>query len=58
MTRRSKTSSPAIVVGRAAAACVHPYLAWRVLPRSTRLVVVSAYAAAGYIAVLGTLLVL
>lgn len=43
-------------IGRVLAACVHPYAAWRVLPRSSRVVVVSAYAAFAYVAVLSTLL--
>ena len=47
---------PAAFIGRALAACVHPYAAWRVLPRSSRVVVVSAYAALAYFAVLGSLL--
>jgi hypothetical protein len=49
---------PAVFVGRTMAACVHPYAAWRVLPRSARVVVVSAYAAGAYVAVLSTLLML
>jgi hypothetical protein len=50
--------SPAVLVGRMAAACLHPYAAFRVLPRSTRYVVISAYVLAGYIAVLSTLFAL
>jgi len=55
-TRRSSTStSITIFTGRLAAACVHPYAAWRVLPKSSRVSIVSAYAIVGYVAVLGTL---
>lgn len=46
----------AAFVGRALAACVHPYAAWRVWPPSSRVVVVSAYAALAYVTVLSTLL--
>jgi hypothetical protein len=46
----------AVFIGRTAAACVHPYAAWRVLPRSERAVIASAYAAVTYLAVLSTLL--
>ena len=54
--RHSVAGDPAAYIGRALAACVHPYAAWRVLPRSSRVVVVSAYAALAYVAVLGSLL--
>ena len=47
---------PAAFIGRALAACVHPYAAWRVLPRSSRVVVVSVYAAFAYLAVMSSLL--
>jgi hypothetical protein len=47
----------AVMVGRLLAACAHPYVAWRVLPPSARVLLVSAYVAAGYIGVLGGLLV-
>jgi hypothetical protein len=52
------TPSVAAFVGRTAAACVHPYAAWRVKPRATRFAMLSAYAAAGYVVVLATLLML
>jgi len=48
---------PAIFVGRTMAACAHPYAAWRVLPPSARVVVISAYATLTYIAVLSVLLI-
>jgi hypothetical protein len=55
-----KRTSPSVaaVVGRAAAACVHPYAAWRVRPASVRVVIVSTYAATAYVVVLGVLLML
>lgn len=53
-----KPPSVAAFVGRSAAACVHPYAAWRVRPASVRVVIVSAYAAAAYVLVLGTLLMM
>jgi hypothetical protein len=51
-------SSPSIatMVGRTAAACVHPYAAWRVRPASVKVAVLSAYAVAAYLIVLTTLL--
>ena len=49
---------PVVVVGRTAAACIHPIAAWRILPRSWRVVVLAAYAGVSYLAVLGALLVL
>jgi hypothetical protein len=49
--------SVAAFVGRLAAACMHPYAAWRVKPAS-RIAILSAYAAAGYAVVLATLLML
>jgi hypothetical protein len=52
------TPSVAAFVGRTAAACVYPYTAWRVKPRSVKLAMLSAYAAAGYVLVLATLLML
>jgi hypothetical protein len=53
-------TSPSIasLIGRTAAACVHPYAAWRVRPASVKVAVVSAYAAAAYVLVLTTLLAL
>ena len=48
----------AIVVGRTLAACVHPFAAWRVLSSSWRSLMLTAYAAAGYVIVLSMLLFL
>jgi len=50
------TRGPAVFVGRTMAACVHPYAAWRVLSRPARVVLISAYAALTYVAVLSVLL--
>ncbi len=50
--------SVAAVIGRSAAACVHPYAAWRVKPGSVRVLILSAYAAVGYVLVLGALMML
>lgn len=49
---------PEIVLGRAVALCVHPYVAWRLLPVSGRVLLLTAYAGASYVAVLTTLLLL
>ncbi|HEY7292977.1 MAG TPA: hypothetical protein VH583_24275 [Vicinamibacterales bacterium] len=48
--------SPALFFGRAAAHCAHPYAAWRVRRRPTRIAIVSAYAAVAYLVVLSVLL--
>jgi hypothetical protein len=55
-----RQSSPSIarLIGRTAAACVHPYAAWRVRPASVKVAVLSTYAAVGYVIVLTTLLAL
>jgi hypothetical protein len=45
-----------ILIGRSLAMCVHPYRAWRAHSTSGRLLVLAAYAAAGYAAVLGMLI--
>ena len=47
-----------IIVGRTAAACVHPITAWRVFSRAWRLGVVTVFAGLSYVVVLSTLLVL
>jgi hypothetical protein len=49
-------NGPAVFIGRTMAACVHPYAAWRVLPRPARLVLISTYATLTYVAVLSVLL--
>jgi hypothetical protein len=50
--------SPEVVVGRTAAACLHPLAAWRIWPRSWRLLALTVYAAAGYLTVLTVLVAL
>jgi hypothetical protein len=45
-----------LLIGRGLAFCVHPRAAWRVLSTPGRAFVVAAYAGAGYVAVLGVLL--
>ena len=47
---------PEVVVGRFVAACVHPLAAWRVLPRSGRAVIWSAYFAAAFVTMFGILM--
>ena len=42
--------------GRLLAACVHPWLAWRVSSTGGRLLVAGAYFVAAFVATLGTLL--
>jgi hypothetical protein len=46
-----------IIIGRFAAKCAHPYAAWRTSSPRGRLVVLFAYLAAGYVAVLTALTV-
>lgn len=46
-----------MMVGRLAAICAHPYAAWWTRSRRRRVALVLGYAAAGYGAVLATLLV-
>jgi hypothetical protein len=46
----------AIIVGRSLAACVHPYAAWRAFSTSERVLIATGYFAAGFISVLGALL--
>jgi hypothetical protein len=45
-----------LLIGRGLAFCVHPRAAWRVLSTPGRAFVVAAYAGAGYVAVLGALM--
>jgi len=47
-----------IMFGRAQLACVHPFAAWTLLPTSWRVLMLTAYAAAGYSIVLGAWLML
>jgi hypothetical protein len=49
---------PEIVVGRTAAAGVHPLAAWRVLPASWRILVLAVYAVTSYLTILSILVVL
>lgn len=48
--------APELVVGRTAAACVHPVAAWRVLPTPWRILVLMVYMATGFLTVLSTLI--
>ena len=57
MTLAPANRSVALFVGRCAAMCAHPYAAWRVRPGAGRVLLVSAYAAAAYVAVLAALLI-
>jgi hypothetical protein len=50
--------SPEIVVGRAAAACVHPLAAWQVLSASWRFLVLTVYTVTSFLTVLSVLVVL
>jgi hypothetical protein len=45
-----------LLIGRGLAFCVHPTAAWRVTSVRGRAFVVAAYAGAGYLGVLGVLL--
>jgi hypothetical protein len=49
---------PAVVFGCTAAACCHPIAAWRVLPRSWRVLVLAVYTVTSYVTVLGALVAL
>lgn len=44
------------IIGRGAAFCVHPALAWRRVPASRRALIVAAYFGASYVSVLTALL--
>ena len=50
--------TPEVVVGRTAAACVHPVAAWRVLPTPWRILVLTVYTATSYVTVLSALIVM
>ena len=56
--RHAFRQRPEVIVGRTAAACVHPVAAWRVLPAPWRIVVLTVYAIVSYVTVLGALVVL
>ena len=58
MSRSDQLPQPAgleIVVGRTLAFCVHPLTAWPILSRSWRLLILTAYAAVGFVVVLSAL---
>ena len=55
---RDAIHHPELIVGRTAAACVHPVAAWRVLPVSWRVLVLTVYTVSSYLAVLGALVAL
>lgn len=44
-----------LIIGRGLACCLYPRAAWRVLTTSGRALVVTAYAAAGFVATLTVL---
>ena len=50
--------TPAIVVGRTAAACAHPVATWQLLPASWRIVVLTVYTVTSYLTVLTILVTL
>jgi len=54
-TFRTEKVTFEILLGRVLAVCVHPFAAWTLLSTSWRLVILTAFAAAGYVIVLGTL---
>jgi hypothetical protein len=47
-----------MILGRGLAFCCHPFAAWRVLPRSRRLLLAGAYFAASYVMTLLALMTL
>ncbi|MEO5742597.1 MAG: hypothetical protein ABIS29_18580 [Vicinamibacterales bacterium] len=56
--REAFSQPPEVVVGRTAAACVHPVAAWRALPGSWRIVVFTVYTLTSYLTVLSVLFAL
>jgi hypothetical protein len=46
-----------VLLGRSAAFCLHPFLAWRRLPATGRVLLVGAYFGGSYVAVLAALLI-
>jgi hypothetical protein len=46
------------LLGRTAAMCVHPQTAWRRSPRRDRALMLASYFAAGYVVVIGVLLLM
>ncbi len=55
---RDAFGQPEVIIGRTAAACVHPITAWQVLPRSWRILLVTVYAGTGYVVALSALIAL
>lgn len=55
MSFASRQRMAPIILGRVAAACVHPIAAWRV-SMSWRMLALTGYSAAGYVIVLSALL--
>ena len=47
-----------VLIGQSLAACVHPLAAWRSTARAFRVLLLAGYFAAGYAAVLTTMLLL
>ena len=45
------------ILGRTVAACAHPLAAWRVLPTSWKMAVLTVYVGISYLTVLGALFV-
>ena len=54
----SERPHPEILFGRALAACVHPFAAWRRFSMVWKCLIVAAYLATGYVIVLGALVIL
>jgi hypothetical protein len=44
-----------ILIGRSAALCAHPFLAWRLSSRATRACIAAAYSVLAYLTVLAAL---
>ena len=51
----SRSDRLELLVGRTLAFCVHPLAAWPLLSKSWRLLILTAYAAAGYVLTFGVL---
>jgi hypothetical protein len=52
------TTQIELFIGRSLAFCAHPLVAWRVLPRSRRMLIVAAYFAAAFVTTLSALMLL
>lgn len=55
---RDRGMDTEMILGRGLAFCCHPFAAWRVLPRSRRLLLAGAYFAASYVTTLLALMTL